>query len=307
MIWTKEEDRTLADTSVDYDQLQKFLPHRTKRAIWSRASKLGHNRDLAIIRKVNSDNQRREEWTSLLEDEEFCEIIDGEVLGDGCIFKKKSTNRDCYEYSFIAGSIHEEYAQYLHDKIAIKLKSRARISTVPPKYRENFGWSKKFYSVRFSSVVFKEFYERWYPNGSIKHTIPDDINLTPVICLHWYLGDGSLDSRCKAHMFDLSLHTENFKKDSIEKLADFLKKILNIKVSISRSKRKYYKLRIHGNDARSFLEYIGKAPVRALAYKWVDWKPKRKGGTKWQGVLDFTDLASLISVSDCRSKTGQKR
>ena len=80
MIWTKEEDRTLADTSVDYDQLQKFLPHRTKRAIWSRASKLGHNRDLAIIRKVNSDNQRREEWTSLLEDEEFCEIIDGELL-----------------------------------------------------------------------------------------------------------------------------------------------------------------------------------------------------------------------------------
>lgn len=98
-----------------------------KKGIWSRASKLGFVRDTAIIRKVNSENQRKEGWTSLLDDKEFCSIIDGELLGDGCIYKKKVKNRKCHEYSFIAGSIHKEYAEYVHSKVCEKLGSKSKI------------------------------------------------------------------------------------------------------------------------------------------------------------------------------------
>ena len=269
-LWTKKEDKVLANTSLTYDIICKKLPHRSKRSIWSRAHKLGFPRDLDIIRKVNSENQRKDEWTSLLDDKEFCEIVDGELLGDGCIYKKKVKNRKCYEYTFIAGSIRKEYAEYLHSKLAKKLGSRAKVKPVKPK-KSGFPNTKVFYSVRFSNVIFTDFYSRWYPQGSIKVSVPEDLKLTATSCMHWYLGDGSLDSRYKQRMFDLVLHTENFNAKAINMLIDKLKSVGHY-FKTRRSKNKYTALRIHGDKARSFLAYIGQSPVKAFNYKWVDWK-----------------------------------
>lgn len=85
--------------------------------------------------------------------------------------------------------------------------------------------SRDFYSYRVSSVLFKSFYDRWYPHGSIKVSVPEDLELNPTVCLHWYMGDGSLDCREQVKMFDINLHTENFNKQSIDIL---LKKLLDI-------------------------------------------------------------------------------
>ena len=275
-IWTQYEDSVLSNTSLTYDTIhKKFLPHRSKRSIWSRASKLGYLRNTSLIRQINSENQRKKEWTSLLDDKEFCEIIDGELLGDGCIYRKKVKNRQCYEYSFIAGSIHKDYAQYLHGILSKKLGSEAKIGICKPKYRKDFGWSKTFYSVRFSNVVFNPFYERWYPHGSIKTTVPDDLKLTPKVCLHWYMGDGSLDCRLNKKMFDLSLHTENFEDASINILIEKMS-TSGFDMKKKASSKKYTLLRIHGNKARSFLAYMGKSPVKSLSYKWRDWSSDKE-------------------------------
>ncbi len=269
--WTPSEDKVLSNTCIGYDEICLKLPHRSKRSIWSRAAKLGYVRDTNLIRQVNSENQRKDSWTKPLEDKEFCEIIDGELLGDGCVYRKKVKNRLCYEYSFIAGSIHKEYAEYVHDIIAKKINSKAQIKVDPPKTKAGFK-SKTFYSVRFSNIVFKSFYQRWYTNGSIKTIVPEDIKLTPTACLHWYLGDGSLDSRAHAHMFDLALHTENFTHKSVERLKSMLQKAFDIKVTVNKSSKIYYKLRVHGNHARKFLSHIGSCPVKCFEYKWRDWK-----------------------------------
>lgn len=269
--WTPEEDSVLYDTTKSYNQLLLLLPGRSKSSAYARANKLGIKRDQSVIARINSENQRKDAWTELLKDTEFCQVIDGELLADGCIFRKKINGRKCYEYSFIAGSIHREYAEYLRSFIAEKLQSTAKINIIPPKIR--FGRRcRPFYSVRFSSVVFRHFYDRWYPKCSIKTTIPDDLILSSKLCLHWYWGDGSLDSRINARMFELCLHTENFSKASVEKLRLMLENVLLAKVSIGRTHKKYFKLRIHGDEARKFLNYIGPNPLACFAYKWKDWK-----------------------------------
>lgn len=272
-LWTKEEDQILSDTSLHYDTICKKLPHRSKRSIWTRSHRLGYNRDINVIRNINSNNQKKDVWTKLLSDKEFYEIINGELLGDGCIYRKKVKNRKCYEYSFIAGSIHKDYAEYVHKILSRKLKSKAQIKTVKPNLDKKSAINsvKDFYSYRFSSVVFKSFYDSWYPKGSTKTTVPTNLKLSPTTCLHWYLGDGSLDSRSDAKMFELSLHTENFELESVSKLWRDIEK-LGIKCSVAKSSKKYYKIRIHGNHARKFLKYIGRSPVKSFEYKWRDWK-----------------------------------
>lgn len=272
-LWTLEEDKVLSDTSLNYDEIIAQLPHRSRKGIWQRAHKLGFNRDISLIAKINSENQRKKEWKTLLDDRKFCEVIDGELLGDGCIFRKKVKNRNCYEYTFIAGSIHREYAEYVHGIIAPKLKSKAKIKVVKPN-KNGYPNAKVFYSVRFSSVVFHDFYDRWYPNGSIKTTYPKDIQLLPSTCMHWYLGDGSLDSSFRRKMFEITLHTENFKHSEVDQLSNFLSSSVSIKTGTRKSK-KYKAIRIHGKYAREFLKYIGSSPVKCFNYKWRDWK---KGG-----------------------------
>lgn len=276
-LWTKEEDKILSDTSVPYDSLLEKLPSRSKRSIWSRAHKLGYSRDASAISVAYSEMQRKEEWTTLLEDKEFCKVIDGELLGDGCVFRKGIKSGTGYEYTFIAGSIHKEYAEYLHGILAPKLKSKAKMRTISPPKNKKSGYptNKPFYSVRFSSVVFKNFYARWYPEGSIKITYPKDLELTPTTCLHWYLGDGSLDSSFRRRMFEITLHTENFKHSEVDKMSELIFCSLNINTGVQNSK-KYKKIRIHGQHARQFLEYIGPSPIECFKYKWKDWK--KKGG-----------------------------
>jgi len=276
-LWTEKEDKILSDTSLSYDIIAARLPNRSKRSIWTRAHKLGYSRDISVIAKINSENQHKDEWDSLLSDKKFCEVIDGELLGDGCICRKKVKNRNCYEYTFIAGSIHEEYAKYLHNILAPKLKSTAKINTVlpPTKSSKRITGTKKFYVVRFSSVVFKQFYDRWYPSGSIKTTCPDDFDFSPTVCLHWYLGDGSLDSSFRRRMFEITLHTENFKHSEVKKMSESLSDSLGIKTGTKKSNKIYRAIRIHGKYAREFLLHIGSSPVKCFDYKWRDWK---KGG-----------------------------
>jgi hypothetical protein len=262
-FWTNEEDRILADISKGYDEILPLLPGRSKTAIYSRANKLGYKRDRELIRKINSENQRQCIWEDLQNDEEFCEIIDGELLADGCIYRKRVKNRSCYEYSFIAGSVHREYAKYLYARLQPKLHSRASIKTIgiPKRKKSGFLPSRPFYSIRFSSVVFKSWYDRWYPNGSIKASVPNDLVLTPVVCLHWFLGDGSISHRT------ITLHTDNFEKQYVERLVRGLNSI-KIDAKPAREKNKYDVIRLTTSGSSKFLAYIGASPIKEMSYKW---------------------------------------
>ena len=262
-VWTEKEDKVLSNTSLSYDVVAAQLPNRSQKGIWQRAHKLGFVRNAGIIAEVNSENQRKKEWETLSNDKKFCEVTDGELLGDGCIFRKKVKNRNCYEYTFIAGSIHKEYAEYVHGILAPKLKSKAQIQVVKPNKNKKSGFptNKPFYSVRFSSVVFRSFYERWYPNGSIKTSCPTDLALTSTTCLHWYLGDGSINNK------SITLYTDNFKqkyaKWLLEELSD--RKIFG---KLRLDKKQYSVIKLGVKDSSKFLKFVGVCPVDCFLYKW---------------------------------------
>jgi len=103
----------------------------------------------------------------------------------------------------------------------------------------------------------------WYPNG-IK-CVPEDIELTPLSCLYWYLEDGSPDltnQRIKGIVFS----TPGFTKSENKNLVNKLKRVLNIKDGVSINKRNY--IRLNKIPALLFLNYIGgKSPVQCYTYK----------------------------------------
>lgn len=122
--------------------------------------------------------------------------------------------------------------------------------------------SRDFYSYRVSSVLFKSFYDRWYPHGSIKVSVPKDLELNPTVCLHWYMGDGHRSGK------SITLHTENFKMKHVNYLIRLLEKTLYINSKRSKEKNKYFVIRLSIKDSYKFLEYIGNCPIRPMLYKW---------------------------------------
>lgn len=101
---------------------------------------------------------------------------------------------------------------------------------------------------------------RWYPNGT--KSVPKDIQLTPIVCLYWYLGDGGLHY-CKSKFKGVRLCTNAFLISDI----DFLRgKLLDLGFRSFREKKGV--IGLSPIQARNFLGYIGDCPVDCYRYKW---------------------------------------
>ena len=104
---------------------------------------------------------------------------------------------------------------------------------------------------------------RWYPNE--KKAVPNDLVLTPLTALLWYLGDGSLH---RSHgSYEVRLHTDCFIDQT--KLISELARV-EVNAYLVPEKRKYTIIRIPPASLRTFFEFIGEPPFTELAYKWPD-------------------------------------
>jgi len=106
-FWQPNETALLLDAEKSFRQLRDELPHRTPKSIRYKSKQLGIERKNRWIR--NSVNCKE-----LLEDQEFCDVINGELLGDGCIINIKGGKN----YTFSYCTINQEYINYLHRYIA---------------------------------------------------------------------------------------------------------------------------------------------------------------------------------------------
>jgi len=112
-------------------------------------------------------------------------------------------------------------------------------------------------------------YKQWYPNG--KKIVPKNIELTPLTCRQWYIGDGSLgyEKNGKAH---ITLYTIGFIVSDVE----WLKKQL-IKLGFKATRQpSNNSIGISVSSVKDFLEYIGDCPVEHYQYKWNYEKEMRK-------------------------------
>lgn len=200
--------------------------------------------------------------------DEMLEILYGALLGDGCLFKSKTSVNADFEYTSKSFQ-HVDYVTRQFQQYSTKGIQRYQI------YDERTGNTYETYRFKtnVSETLTKE-RNKWYKNN-VKH-IPCDLILTPLMCKIWYLGDGSLinfEGKTKR----LELCTQCFEKEELEKiilpqLKDFEPR-LNYRGKHDKSKTNGYSIIIFKQkNIKKFLEFIGDCPFNDYAHKW-DFKP----------------------------------
>ena len=192
--------------------------------------------------------------------ESMIEWIDGFLLGDGAI-TSVSKNRGTFRFSM--DSVEQEWAKYAISGLTPYCPSEPKQSGTISIKRPRLSWMSK--SLTHPDIAAQ--FARWYPDG--KKSVPNDIRITPVSIMLWYLGDGSL-SHAKGNFESLRFATCSF---SISEINDVLIPKLN-KFGINcigaggQTELNDVRVRVCPESIGRFFDLIGhESPIPCYAYK----------------------------------------
>jgi transposase len=193
------------------------------------------------------------------------EVIQGALLGDGCLYKNKKARNAIFCYSSKSLQHVKFVNDYLSNFITKEgIKNYSRLDK-----RTNKVYSG--YRIRTQlNEVLTELYNIWYPNKKI---IPTDLKLTPLICLLWYIGDGCLMNGNRSQNIKLATHCFTYSDINnilLPQLTEFEAR------AIQTEKIGQYYIYIPRRKVKAFLSYIGDCPFEDYKYKW-DYKEYKKG------------------------------
>ena len=173
--------------------------------------------------------------------------INGELLGDGCVYSRSS-----YTASFIYKSKHLEYIEYVAKTLlSFGILQSGRI------LKMRSGNAYAYHSLDIPTLL--PFRKKWYPEG--KKLVPKDIVLTPLTCRQWYIGDGCLR---KLPNMCIILATYGFSIDDVNFLVNQLWEL----GFLATRQPNCNVIRIAKCSTKDFLNYIGECPVKCYQYKW---------------------------------------
>lgn len=177
---------------------------------------------------------------------ELRQRINGELLGDGCLIKRN------YYSCFVFTNKNKEYITFLSNLL----------KDIPYNVKEieyyHKNWKSWYVINRLKthcSIEFTELESIWYKNR--KKIVPD-IDISPNLVLHWYMGDGNLSKRGFAIFC-----TDCFNRKEVEFLSMKLNKEIGIKSSYMDGR-----IFVPKTSVSLMLEYIGNSPFNSMAYKW---------------------------------------
>jgi hypothetical protein len=139
-------------------------------------------------------------------DEKTVEWIDGFLLGDGSISFNKATHKSA-RFSF--GSPEKDWVNYAMS--GLNKYNPIDATSDGWKFRPEKPCRPTFVSRTKMHPDISMQAKRWYPRG--KKIVPQDVRITPISILLWYLGDGSVGRhRRRGEVFstNLSLATCGF-------------------------------------------------------------------------------------------------
>lgn len=134
------------------------------------------------------------------------DVVDGLLLGDGSVDRKGSLRiEQC--------ATHLPWFDSIEQQLLLAGYSSKR-TIVHPRIRHIEGREvrSKGGAVLYTSCVFKDQRQRWYPKG-VK-CVPEDVALTPLSLAYWFCGDGTYDKQGA-----LFFCTNGFLKKEVERLA----------------------------------------------------------------------------------------
>lgn len=181
------------------------------------------------------------------------EIITGSLLSDGCVTKPKR----CVNYHWSQTCIYLEYIEYLKEELSFI----TNVTHVKPKTsvypNGKIYTNKECWHLRTRTCnEFSDLRKIWYPSG-IK-TVPHDLEITPTVLLHWYLGDGYIHPTN-----GIFLCTDTFDAKDVLRLAKKMSCHFETNL-IEKSNR----IHIPNRAVWEYFQFIGDPPVECFAYKW---------------------------------------
>ncbi len=204
-------------------------------------------------------------------DSQTAQIVTGSLLSDGTIGRP---HKRCQNYYFSHSSASEQYVDFLKSQICFHLNKnayQASINQAKGKIKHSIRGTGGYTIRSRTSPVFTNLRNEWYPND--KKSVPKTIELTPIVVLHWYLGDGTLDNER-----GVEFCTEGFDADSIEYLREKLTNIVEVDVT------KRNRLLVPNRSVFEFFEYVGhSAPFEDYAHKWDTIVKEAYSGRKCKG------------------------
>ena len=184
------------------------------------------------------------------------EWLNGELLGDGGL-----SSRSPNSARYLHASKHLEYCEYVRDTLksfGIQQSGSIHQYEHPKVY---------FQYVSLTYVQLRPLYMEWYPEG--KKEVPRSVQLTPLTCRQWYIGDGSLSHPQDSKPY-IRLATCAFPVADVEWLIVQLQERGFLVTRLASNNT----IRISVYSTKDFLRYIGDCPVECHKYKW------KKGGEK---------------------------
>lgn len=180
---------------------------------------------------------------------EALEWLNGELLGDGSLSSRSSVSA-----YFTYSSKYLEYINYVSDALEqFGIRQCGKIQSY-------FGCSLAYH---YRSLSYNELFPvwmSWYMYGGKQ--VPKDIELTPLVCRQWYIGDGCLKK--SGGSIGITLATMGF--PSVDNLWLVMKlKKLGFHVNHQPAWNELY---ISAHSVKDFLTYIGECPVECYKYKW---------------------------------------
>jgi len=221
------------------------------------------------------------------------EYIDGFLLGDGGVGidrrmkSKKARYRCSLEY--------REFCKYL---IGFFKGTVSKYNSI--KMKQGFFFEG---STLYSEEAYKQ-YIRWYPKnktGKRLKQIPNDVEITPISVMMWYLGDGSLVKPEDNSTVMLRLSTDGFLKEGVLLLA---KKLNDIGIKCHRNNDN--RIMVDARGIPAFFNYIGRtSPVKCYDYKFdlPEWRfeSKRMKEVAEELSVSYNRLSHLVKIKKINS------
>lgn len=204
------------------------------------------------------------------EDEGFVldkEVIEGCLLGDGFLRKWNPGSDNSYPY-FKKRNKYYDHVLY----VAKQVFPHTYQDKVKEHCEKHDGSDYTVFSM--NSLSHKEllpFYKKWYPgDNDFQKVVPEDIEITNKVLLHWFLDDGcSWIRRDRNNAVVIVLCSESFVKNDQERLCSCISKEFGLRCKVGKCQfGTGYRIYISQSQTKGFYDIIGEPPVASLAYKW---------------------------------------
>lgn len=211
------------------------------------------------------------EYPSLSEKQK--EILKGIVMGDGYV--------DCrHDNPYVkCKMITEEYLEYIDKQFGILSNGVDFVATAEEQAKQNRKSGNRpnaktenysdVYEWRSRSLPELGMFDSWYSSG--EKVWPEDIELTPTVLKHWYVGDGHWYDNARNKMIQIGLSKEVDNRKKIESM--FSRgpgiEIDNWKVTERKEGWTDCTVEFYGESSERLFDYMGEA-LPGFEYKWPE-------------------------------------